>query len=63
MLLILDYFFNFSNDWFAIKGQIKSFVVMISKNLKNTCYAILGLGRFGLSVALALKANGQKYYV
>ena len=34
---------------------------MISaQNLKNTCYAILGLGRSGLSVAAALKANGAK---
>ena len=34
---------------------------MISaQNLKNTNYAILGLGRSGLSVAAALKASGAK---
>ena len=34
---------------------------MISaQNVKNTSYAILGLGRSGLSVATALKASGAK---
>ena len=34
--------------------------MILAQNLKNTCYAILGLGRSGLSVATALKANGAK---
>ena len=34
---------------------------MISaQNVKNTSYAILGLGRSGLSAAAALKAGGAK---
>ena len=34
--------------------------MILARNVKNTSYAILGLGRSGLSAATALKAGGAK---